>query len=380
MASASSAASLPLGRESVLPPTAKKTATPRCNAASQPLRGSVLQEFLMSVPDDTLRPEARDCAAATRELNDASGAASFLEQLFQRGLLIPSDVDGLYGRGREFEEVVERISELIGAWGVAHQADVLRFPPAMSRTLLEQSGYLKNFPQLAGTIFSFCGSDFDHERLMKCLDDAQDWTEGQKPSRIVMTPVACYPVYAAMAKRGPLPPDGRLIDIFSYVFRHEPSLEPERMQLFRQREFVRMGTPDEVEAFRASWIEHGRKMFDALGLPVIIDLANDPFFGRMGKIVANSQRSQQLKFEALVPVLNPNKPTACGSFNYHIDHFGKTWDIRTFDGAVAHTGCCGFGLERIALSLFKLHGFDIDHWPQGVRDTLWHGALAVDIG
>jgi seryl-tRNA synthetase len=333
----------------------------------------------MSVPDDILQPEARDRTAATRELDDASGAISFLEQLFQRGLLIPSDVDGLYGRGREFEEVVERISDLIGAWGVAHQADVLRFPPAMSRTLLEQSGYLKNFPQLAGTIFSFCGSDFDHPRLMKCLDDAQDWTEGQKPSRIVMTPVACYPVYAAMAKRGPLPLEGRLIDIFSYVFRHEPSLEPERMQLFRQREFVRMGTPDEVQAFRASWIEHGRKMFDALGLPVIIDLANDPFFGRMGKIVADSQRSQQLKFEALVPVLNPHKPTACGSFNYHIDHFGKTWDIRTSDGEVAHTGCCGFGLERIALSLFKLHGFDIDRWPQRVRDTLWHGALAVDV-
>ena len=88
--------------------------------------------------------------------------AAFLNQLFERGLLIPSDVDGLYGRGAIFEDVVERISDLIGAWGVERGADVLRFPPAISRTLLEQSGYLQNFPQLAGTVFSFCGSDLDH--------------------------------------------------------------------------------------------------------------------------------------------------------------------------------------------------------------------------
>jgi seryl-tRNA synthetase len=297
--------------------------------------------------------------------------AAFLNQLFERGLLIPSDVDGLYGRGAIFEDVVERISDLIGAWGVERGADVLRFPPAISRTLLEQSGYLQNFPQLAGTVFSFCGSDLDHRRLLKCLDDGNDWTDAQKPTRIMMTPVACYPVYSAMAKRGLVPSNGHLIDIFSYVFRHEPSLAPERMQLFRQREFVRMGTPEQAQAFRSEWIEHGRWMFKALQLPMTVQLANDPFFGRGGNIVANSQRELQLKYEAIVPVIDPQHPTACGSFNYHMDKFGKTWNILTEDGKIAHTACCGFGLERITLSLFKHHGFDIDAWPDGVRATLW---------
>ncbi|MCG1042552.1 amino acid--[acyl-carrier-protein] ligase [Mycetohabitans sp. B8] len=316
-------------------------------------------------------PNERDRTAAARELNDAAGAASFLEQLFERGLLIPSDVDGLYGRGAVFEDVIERISDLIGAWGVERGADVMRFPPAMSRTLLEQSGYLKNFPQLAGTVFSFCGNDFSHPRLLACLDKGEDWTAEQKPTCIMMTPVACYPVYSVMAKRGPVPAQGHLIDIFSYVFRQEPSLEPERMQLFRQREFVRMGTPEQVIAFRQNWMDHARWMFDALELPMSLELANDPFFGRGGRVMANSQRALQLKFEAAVTVLNPNKPTACGSFNYHMDNFGKTWDIRTETGEIAHTGCCGFGLERIALSLFKLHGFDIAAWPRRVRQTLW---------
>jgi hypothetical protein len=31
----------------------------------------------------------------------------------------------------------------------------------------------------------------------------------------------------------------------------------------------------------------------------------------------------------------------------------------------------GFGLERVALALFRHHGFDVEAWPQGVRRVLW---------
>ena len=33
------------------------------------------------------------------------------------------------------------------------------------------------------------------------------------------------------------------MDVFSYCFRHEPSVDPARMQMFRMREFVRIGEP-----------------------------------------------------------------------------------------------------------------------------------------
>ncbi|MCM3060730.1 hypothetical protein M3553_21670, partial [Bacillus subtilis] len=66
-----------------------------------------------------------------------------------------------------------------------------------------------------------------------------------------------------------------------------------------------------------------------------------------------------------------DRQTACLSFNYHMDHFGLLWDIRTATGDVAHTGCVGFGLERLTLALFRHHGFDIDAWPREVRDVLW---------
>jgi len=52
---------------------------------------------------------------------------------------------------------------------------------------------------------------------------------------VALTPATCYPVYPVMAARGPLPEGGRVFDLQSYCFRHEPSEDPARMQMFRIR-------------------------------------------------------------------------------------------------------------------------------------------------
>ncbi|MNT96216.1 Amino acid--[acyl-carrier-protein] ligase [compost metagenome] len=46
------------------------------------------------------------------------------------------------------------------------------------------------------------------------------------------------------------------------------------------------------------------------------------------------------------------------------------FDIKSADGEVAHSACMGFGLERIALALFKHHGLDVAKWPASVRQQL----------
>ncbi|KWF38160.1 amino acid--[acyl-carrier-protein] ligase [Burkholderia pseudomultivorans] len=302
---------------------------------------------------------------------DRAGVNPLRDELIDAGLLVSTGIQGLFGRSASFERVVEALDAFVTRLGADQQAEVLRFPPAISRLEFERSEYMKSFPQLAGSVHSFCGDERQHQRLLQCLDRGEDWTENQKPTYVVMTPAACYPVYPVIAREGALPADGRIVDVFSYCFRHEPSLDPTRMQLFRMREYVRIGTPEQIVAFRQTWIERGTRMIEALRLPNAIDLANDPFFGRGGKIVANSQREQNLKFELLIPIEHDGRQTACLSFNYHMDHFGLLWNIRTATDEVAHTGCVGFGLERLTLALFRHHGFDIDAWPQEVRDVLW---------
>jgi len=297
-----------------------------------------------------------------------NGVDAYREELIASGLLIPTGVPGVYGRSGLFEGVIEHFEALVTRAGRAEHPERVCFPPIIPRRDFETSEYLKSFPQLAGSVHSFNGTERDHIRLLNQLEKGEDWTRGLPSTEVTLTPAACYPIYPQL--RGTLPPDGKLIDMQSYVFRHEPSPDPCRMQMFRQREYVRIGTPDAVRRHRDLWLERGLDILKRLELPAQAVIANDPFFGRAGQMLANNQREQSLKFELVIPIGSADAPTACISCNYHQDHFGHLFGIRTVDGADAHTACIGFGLERIALALFRHHGLDPDRWSSGVRDTL----------
>jgi seryl-tRNA synthetase len=188
---------------------------------------------------------------------------------------------------------------------------------------------------------------------------------------LVLVPAACYPVYPVIAARDPLAPGGVALDLgASYVFRHEPSQDPARMQAFHQRELVRIGEPETVIGWREAVRERALQLLGGLGLEAASEVASDPFFGRAGRMLAASQRDQQLKFEIVVQIAG-DEPTAVSSFNYHQDHFASTFGIERADGGVVHTACVGFGEERVVLALLAAHGLDVESWPQSVRRELW---------
>jgi seryl-tRNA synthetase len=299
-----------------------------------------------------------------------SASPSLLDRLIADGLLIASGVDGVYLRSIRFEQIIEALDALAVRIGAPDSPEVLRFPPAMPQASLVRSGYLKSFPQLLGTIHCFCGNETAHRKLLQCVAANEPWTGQQQVTDLLLTPAACYPLYPAIAKRGRLSPEGGLYDIQSWCFRHEPSLDPARMQTFRMHEFVRIGSAEQVMAFRQLWFDRAHEFASELAVPFVMDVANDPFFGRSGRLMADSQREQKLKYELLIPINSEAQPTACMSFNYHLNHFGEAWGIELADGSQAHSGCVGFGLERLALALFCHHGLNADTWPDKVRHAL----------
>lgn len=297
--------------------------------------------------------------------------AEFSAELVERGLLVETGVPGVYGRGGDFEDAREALAALVTRRGAAEDPEQLRFPPLLPRHDLETVGYLKSFPHLAGSVFAFDGSE---EQAAEQYDRAcrhEDWSEFQSMTDLVLTPAACYPVYPAIAARGRLAPGGVTIDAGSaYVFRREPSGDPARMQMFHQREIVRIGEPEQVADWRERWRNRAVEMLRGIGLDAKLDVATDPFFGRSGRMLAASQREQELKFEVSVPIAGP-EPTAVASFNYHQDHFAAAYGIEMADGSGAHTACLGFGLERITLALFRAHGLEVAAWPEQTRSELW---------
>ncbi len=284
-------------------------------------------------------------------------------------LFRPMGADGVYARTADYEIVVEKLAGLI----TSHrdpEAEILRFPPVMSRQQLERSGYLKSFPNLLGCVCALHGSEAEINGAVARHEAGGEWTTSLTPADLVLSPAACYPVYPIAAERGTVPDAGYLFDIAADVFRHEPSREIDRFQSFRMREYVRIGTPEQVSTFRQSWMERATAIADRLELPFTLEQASDPFFGRVGMIKAVAQLQAALKFELLIPVRSLDKQTACMSFNYHKEHFGDVWDMRLASGELAHSGCVAFGMDRLAVAVFAVHGLDIASWPAGVQAAL----------
>jgi seryl-tRNA synthetase len=278
-------------------------------------------------------------------------------------------VDGVYARTALYTRVVGQLEAYISRQREV-DAEILRFPPVMSRSQLEKSGYLKSFPNLLGCVCALHGNEASIRGAVERHDHGGDWTTSLTSSDLVLSPAACYPVYPIAAARGTLPATGLHFDIEADVFRHEPSRSLDRLQSFRMREFVRIGAPESIVQFRERWMQRAPQLATELGLPFSIEVANDPFFGRVGQIMAVSQRQQALKFELLIPYYAGATPTACMSFNYHREHFGAVWGIRDANGELAHTSCVAFGIDRLAVALFATHGIDLGRWPDSTRRAL----------
>jgi seryl-tRNA synthetase len=280
----------------------------------------------------------------------------FYRGLVRNRLIIPGGVDGAFGRGAQFEKVLEAFNALISRILSDDGAEICTFPPVIDRRIIERVHYMDSFPDLCGAVCSFMGKEAQARELSERIHAGKPWGDALQMTQVVLNPAACYPLYPTLT--GVIPDGGRVVTMLNWVFRHEPSREPTRMQSFRVREFVRIGEMDDVIAWRDMWLARGVALLTSLGLNATPDVASDPFFGRGGKMMAVNQKEQKLKYEVLVPVNSALKPTAVCSFNFHQQHFGATFAILTPNGDAAHTACLGFG-------------FDVNLWPHPVRRQLW---------
>jgi seryl-tRNA synthetase len=295
--------------------------------------------------------------------------AAFQQALVGAGILHPSSVKGVYGRGPAFVAAFEGVDRFVSDAGRGDDPEVYRFPAVIPREVLVRTDYLRSFPDLVGSIHGFDGDDRAHAALLRELDAGGDWSAALAPADLVLLPAACYPLYPML--EGELPAGGRLFDVLGTCFRREPSDDPARMQAFHMHEFVHVGTPDSARAFRDRWLERSQQMMADLGLAAEPDVANDPFFGRAGSMLAANQRESALKFELLATVSDREHPTAIVSCNCHLDHLTVPFGISSAGGGEAHSACVGFGLERIVLGLFAAHGLDTARWPHETQKRLW---------
>jgi seryl-tRNA synthetase len=241
---------------------------------------------------------------------DALPASEDRLDVLGRSLFAETGSPGVHGRTALFESVIDGLSALITRLREPG-TEVLRFPPVMTRGHVEKAGYLGSFPHLLGCVCGLVGDDREIHAALGRFNAGHDWTGALRASDLVLTPAACYPLYPLAAARGAIPAAGHRFDVASYCFRREATHEIDRLQAFRMREFVCMGSPDEATDFRDRWMARAPAFVESLALPHSFAPASDPFFGRTAKLIAQNQLDQALKFELLIPVRSEdNRPRA----------------------------------------------------------------------
>jgi acyl carrier protein len=189
----------------------------------------------------------------------------------------------------------------------------------------------------------------------------------------VMPPAACYAVYGAR-KGARLDDTPILVTTRGRCFRDEADFEPSlgRLRVFEMREIVALGSRHEVERFRREMIDRARGLVSELDLAGCIRIASDPFFLQGPGMESRGRRLMQqvlpLKYELQLTLDANCRSCAVASFNHHLDFFGRRFDIHLASGAIAHTGCVAFGLERWVLAFLAQHGTNDRAWPLRARE------------
>jgi hypothetical protein len=180
----------------------------------------------------------------------------------------------------------------------------------------------------------------------------------------------CFHTYHELSGR-PLPTPETAVTArgksFRFESRYRRSLE--RLWDFTIRETVFLGSREFVLNSRRLLMERSCELMEELGLGGRCEVATDPFFTGSDTVERVwSQQLLELKYELRLP-LDGNRDVAVGSFNFHEQFFGTSFEI-TADAGIAYTACTGIGLERLTYAFLCRYGLDPDGWPAEVRKAV----------
>ena len=138
---------------------------------------------------------------------------------------------------------------------------------------------------------------------------------------------------------------------YNKVFRNENSKNNslDRLMSFSVRDIMFVGDKNFVLKTRNRLIEDIKIFLKKTDLDCTNETANDPFFiGNVDKKLF--QDAFELKYEILATIPFLKKKIAIGSINFHLDTFGKAFNIKNKKNI--YSGCIGIGYERLLLALY----------------------------
>jgi hypothetical protein len=248
-----------------------------------------------------------------------------------------------------------------------------RYPTLLPTHVLEAAGYFSSFPQYLMFV----------TRLHSDIDTYRDFQQqyqatGHLDPRVLsqcdnvdycLPPTMCFHTFGQYRGRVLDADDVTVVTANGKSFRFESrySASLERLWDFTIRETVVMGQRADVLHARQRLMERALAFVESLGLDGRCEVGNDPFFCEPGATAArvSSQRLMEQKYELRLGIAN-GRTVAVGSFNFHDEFFGQSFDIALGDGRRTSSACTGFGIERFVYAFLCQYGTDPAHWPSNV--------------
>lgn len=340
------------------------------------LPNGLAEKLRFVLRNDVLPQLAREPKVIWRSAAHRECPAGTFESLVDKGIAY-SVGEGQVALGQPVLDLMDDLDRLVRRIVVGDLgATEFRYPTLIPISALHRCDYFTSFPQFAmfatrlradvDTYREFvgdlrAGADIGAEILDRCAEVAY-----------CLPPTMCYHTFNQFAGRA-LPPELSVVTARGKSFRHEARYHRTLARLwdFTIREIVFFGSRDEVLTARARFLDRIHDVVDVLELSGRCEVASDPFFCAADSGArSSSQRLLELKYELQLDI-GPDEAIAVGSFNFHERFFGQSFDITLADGhTIPHTGCVGFGLERLAFAVICQHGVDAAAWPAGMRQAL----------
>jgi len=276
---------------------------------------------------------------------------------------------GRYGFGPTMVALMDCFELFVRNMATKFQAPAHCFPALIGGDVLDRCRYLRNFPASLNFLTHLRedhGAIQEFARSVRWEGEQVAFDRGcLSPVECLLSPSVCFHWYMWLRNSELAQP--RAITALGKCFRYESSnlTGLERLWDFTMREIIFVGPADYVLASRNTLVDLSAAFLNELGMAYEITTATDPFFVDSYAAQAAYQQGFDLKFELLAPLPYSGKKLAVGSINYHQDFFGRSFAIQAA-GSPAHTGCIGFGYERLALAFLAQHGLEPSHWPDAV--------------
>lgn len=249
------------------------------------------------------------------------------------------------------------------------------YPVLWPVDLYRKINYFRDFPQ---QVILATGLKKDFKTRKKFADkydiknnyDSVSVDNGFSPIRYGLQSAVCDTCYYALSNETNY--ENKVYTTYNKVFRNEFSNidSLDRLTNFSVRDIMFVGDKDFVFSIKEKLVNDLVAFLKEYEIQSRIESANDPFFGNDAVTKKVFQYSFKSKYELLARINFMKSSIAVGSINYHMDFFGKAFNITLKDGSPVHSGCVGIGFERLVYALYCQYGHDPANWPKGLKSKI----------